>query len=170
MQLNIVNDLNDENYYVKPGEVSYSDNGIELSTGGLYSCRALIVTRGKQKLLCHIYANSNDKSKSVNPHDLAQIIKERFDPPINIYSAIGCKQNEEQRTDLIVEEVVRILDAKHICIGTVPDLHSVTTKLNITHSMRNPNLEDNRFSNINELHVIRPALKYPRHFYKNSLD
>ncbi len=141
MQLNIVNDANDPNHYVKPGEVSYSDNGVELSTGGLYSCRALIVSMGSRRLLCHIYDDIQDKSKSVDPDELAQIIRERFSGQITIYSATGCKQNSAQRTDLIVEETVDQLGAKHFSLGIVPDMHRVTTKLQITSSMRNPNLE-----------------------------
>lgn len=142
MKINFVSDANDPNYFVQAGEVAFSENGVELSTAGLQSCRALLVVQGQKRLLCHVYDSSDDKSKSTNPTELADLIRSKFKLPVTVYSATGCTQNPSQRTDLIVDEVVRLLDANHISLGTVLNSGTrVTTNLEITQSMRNPNFK-----------------------------
>ncbi len=84
MKINI-NPLFDEFYSVRQDELAVTERHVELRTGGLSTCSALVVVGTDKKLLAHVDAESNisDLEKALTDHfDLS-------DPNLKIYVVVG---------------------------------------------------------------------------------
>lgn len=127
MKISLINDKNDPDRYVLPGNLAYTENSIELTTGGLATCTALMVLQGKRNLMCHVFDHWNDKSQSTNPNAVADFIRTKFLPPFSLLYVTGYTRNNSQDTLKIVRDIGILLDAKCIHIGQAPEGSKVST-------------------------------------------